>query len=127
MSEYTAEEYREVLNAIWDMDMEEREKVFGIGKFISGYIKGFSVSELIKKYRAYVNTPKTGEYWKNNEGSMVIVRYIKSDTVFYYYCSDGVSSYMSTGNFAKNFTKTEHTSQYLGLLIEEMKEVFGTE
>lgn len=100
-----------------------REKVFGVSKFLHGYIKDFSVSELIEKYRAYVNTPKTGEYWKSNDGQMIIVRYIKDDFVYYYYCSDGLSNFLPVRAFVKNFTKSERKSQYFELLIEEMKEV----
>lgn len=123
MSEYTAEEYRDVIMAIHYMDGVQRKEVFGENSGISDYVKGFSVSELIEKYRAYVNTPKAGEYWKNNDGQMIIVRYIKSNIVFYYYCSDGVSSYMRCDTFVECFTKTEYQSQYLESFIEEMKEV----
>lgn len=123
MSEYTAEEYREVLNAIYDMNSVERKNIFGVSMLVGGYAKEFSVSELIEKYRAYV-TPKVGEYWKSNsERNMVIVRYIKDGFVYYYYCSDGLSSYMQFDVFVKNFTKTECKSRYLHLLLEEMEEV----
>lgn len=124
---YTAEEYREVLKEIFYMELEVREKVFGVSKFLPGYIKDFSVSELIEKYRAYVNTPKAGEYWKATDGRMMIVRYIKDNLVYYYYCSDGLSSFMSIRAFVKNFTRTEHKSQYFESLIKEMKEVGGAE
>ena len=90
MSKYTAEEYRDVLKAIYDMSTEEREKVFGVSKFIPGYIEEFSVSELIEKYHAYNNLPKVGEYWKRKENNgMVIVRSVEKDTVFIYYCNNG--------------------------------------
>ena len=121
---YTAEEYREVLKAIYDMDSVEREKAFGVDESVHEYLEDFSTTELIKKYRAYKNAPETGEYWRRKEdGQMIIVRYIKSDVVYYYYCSDGVSSYMSTSNFVTYFTKTEHKSQYLEAFLSEMKEV----
>ena len=124
MSEYTAVEYRHVLAAVHDMNGGEREEAFGENKCISDYIKDVSASELIEKYRAYANAPKTGEYWKANEGrNMIIVRYIQNNIVYYSYCSDGLSSFMSYDIFCKTFTKTERKSQYLELLIKEMKEV----
>ena len=123
MSEYTAEEYREVLKAIYDMDSVERKNIFGVSTLIGGYVKDFSVSEIVEKYRAYINTPKTGEYWKANDGQVVVVRYIKNDLVYYYYCDCGTSNYTLARNFVKNFTKTERKSQYLELLFKEMEEV----
>lgn len=124
MSEYTAEEYRQVLAAVHDMNGGERKEAFGENKLVSDYVKDVSASELIKKYRAYVNAPKTGEYWKVNDGrNMVIVRYIQNNIVYYYYCSDGLSSFMSYDIFCKTFTKTERKSQYLESLIKEMEEV----
>lgn len=53
---------------------------------------------------------------------MIIVRYIQDDFVYYYYCSDGLSSFMTYNNFCKTFTKTERKSQYIELLIKEMEE-----
>lgn len=123
---YTAEEYREVLNKIRDMSPCVRESVFGKDRTTLDYIFYDSAQEIIEKYRAYKDTPKTGEYWKNS-ADMIIVRYIKNNIVFYYYCANGISSYMKCDTFVKNFTKTEHKSQYLESLIEEMKEVSSTE
>lgn len=57
---------------------------------------------------------------------MIIVRYIQNNIVYYYYCSDGLSSYMQFDVFVKNFTRTERKSRYLHLLFEEMEEVNGT-
>lgn len=120
---YTVEEYREALIAIYNMDAEERKNVFGISMLVGDYVKDFSASELIEKYRAYSNTPKTGEYWKANDGrNIIIVRYIQNDLVYYYYCSDGLSSFIRYDTFCKTFTKTERKSQYLELLIKEMEE-----
>lgn len=127
MSEYTAVEYRQVLTAVHDMNSYERKEAFGENRCLSDYIKDVSASELIEKYRAYANAPKTGEYWKANEGrNMIIVRYIQNNIVYYYYCSDGLSSYMQFDVFVKNFTRTERKSRYLHLLFEEMEEVNGT-
>ena len=123
MSEYTAEEYREVLNKIRDMSPCIRESVFGKDRTTLDYIFYDSAQEIIEKYRAYVNTPKAGEYWKNNDGTMIIVRYIKNNIVFYYYCRDGVSSYMRCDTFVGTFKRTEHKSKYLESFMEEMKEV----
>ena len=123
MSEYTAEEYRQVLAAVHDMNGGERKEAFGENKLISDYVKDVSASELIKKYRAYVNTPKTGEYWKSTDRRMILVRYIENNIVYYYYCCDGLSSFMSYDIFCKTFTKTERKSQYLESLIKEMEEV----
>lgn len=127
MKEYTAEEYRYVLNKIYNMNSEEREKAFGKDEFVADYVEHCSAQEIIEKYQAYVNTPKAGEYWKATDGRMMIVRYIKDNLVYYYYCSDGLSSFMSIRAFVKNFTRTEYKSKYLEVLIEEMKEVSGTE
>lgn len=127
MSDYTPEEYREALTSIYNMDPSERQKAFGVDESIYEYLKDFSATKLIEKYIAYKNAPKTGEYWKDNDGQAVIVRYIKNGIVFYYFCSDGVSSYMSTCNFVRNFTRTEYKSQYIELLIKEMKEVINKE
>lgn len=124
---YTAEEYREVLNKIRDMSPCIRESVFGKDRTTLDYIFYDSAQEIIEKYRAYADTPKAGEYWKNREGSAVVVRYIKNNIVFYYYCNDVVSSYMRCDTFVASFTKTEYQSQYIESLIEEMKEVSGTE
>ena len=121
---YTAEEYREVLKAIGDMGGEERKKVFGVSVLVATYVKEFSASELIEKYRAYVNTPKTGEYWKRKEtGEMVVVRRVEKDKVFTYYCDGGVSYQNSLSYFTDTFTRTERKSRYLEDFLEEMKEV----
>lgn len=123
MREYTSEEYREVLKAIYDMGSEEREKVFGVSTLVGGYVKDFSVSALIEKYRAY-NTPKTGEYWKDNEkDEMVVVRGVEKDLVRIYYCNGGYDSCYSLKYFVSHFTKTEYKSKYLELLFKEMEEV----
>lgn len=121
---YTAEEYREVLKAIYDMDPVERKNIFGVSTLISGYIKDFSVSALIKKYRAYKNIPKVGEYWKKKEnGKMVVVRYVKNNIVYVYLCDGGNTDYCPLQHFADNYTRTEYKSKYLGVFFEEMKEV----
>ena len=121
---YTAEEYREVLKAIYDMDSVERKNIFGVSTLIGGYIKDFSVSALIKKYRAYKNIPKVGEYWKKKEnGKMVVVRYVKNNVVYVYLCGCGHTDYCSLEHFAGNYTRTEHKSQYLESFINEMEEV----
>lgn len=124
MSEYTAEEYREVLKAIYDMDVEERKNNFGVSALVGDYVKNFSVSELIEKYRTYINTPKVGEYWKRKKnGEMVVVRYIKNNVVYVYLCCGGHTDYCSLEHFADNHTRTEHKSQYLESFIKEMEEV----
>lgn len=123
---YTAEEYRKVLMLIYDMDTEEREKVFGVSKFIPGYIEEFSVSELIEKYHAYKNAPKAGEYWKRKDdsGEMVVVRSVEEGTVLIYYCDNGgCGNRFSLEYFTKSFIRTGHKSQYLKSFIEEMKEI----
>lgn len=61
---YTAEEYREVLQAIYDMNAEKREKVFGVAHIIDDYIDDFSALELIEMYRAYVNIPRLANIGK---------------------------------------------------------------
>lgn len=66
MSEYTAEEYKEALKAIIDMSGEERKKAFGVSTLVAAYIKDFSVSEIVEKYRAYINMPKVGDYWERD-------------------------------------------------------------
>jgi len=63
---YTAEEYRQVLIKIYGMKSEKREEAFGKDEFVADYVEHYSAQEIIEKYRAYVNTPKTGEYWKRN-------------------------------------------------------------
>lgn len=124
---HTAEEYREVLKAIYDMDSVEREKAFGVDESVHEYLKDFSTTELIKKYRAYKNAPNTGEYWKNDEdGGMVVVRYVERGMVRYYRCNNGTSNCLSIGYFIENFTKTEYRSKYLEAFLEEMKEVGDT-
>ena len=124
MSEYTPEKYREVLISIYGMDSTEQEKAFGVDESIYGYLKDFPPNELIEKYMAYKKAPKIGEYWgRKEDGQMVVVRYIKSGVVFYYYCSDGVSDYASTCNFVKTFTRTKCKSKYLKDFIEEMKDM----
>ena len=120
---YTVEEYRKALSEIYNMGSTEREKAFGVDESIYEYLKNFSATELMEKYRIYKNAPKVGEYWKNNDGQVIIVRYIKNNIVYYYYCSNGVSSYMLTCNFVKIFTKTGHESQYLEAFLSEMEEV----
>lgn len=126
MSEnYTAEEYREVLKAISDMnDAEERKKVFGVYMiFLSSYIRDFSASELIEKYRAYVNTPKVGEYWKRKRnGEMVAVRRVEENMAYVYY-RDGSTNILTFTYLLDNFTRTEYKSKYLEAFIEEMKEI----
>lgn len=121
---YTAEEYRKVLMLIYDMDTEEREKVFGVSKFIPGYIEEFSVSELIEKYHAYKNAPKAGEYWKRkDDGEMVVVRYIKDSMVIVYYCNGGFGCSHSLTYFTDYFTKTKYKSKYIEDFLKEMKEM----
>lgn len=126
MSEnYTAEEYREVLKAISDMnDAEERKKVFGVYMiFLSSYIRDFSASELIEKYRAYVNTPKVGEYWKRKRNDeMVAVRRVEENMAYVYY-RDGSTNILTFTYLLDNFTRTEYKSKYLEAFIEEMKEI----
>ena len=83
-----------------------------------------TVLELIEKYRTYVNTPKVGEYWKNNEdGGMVVVWHVEEDTVFIYHCDGGHTDYLSFIFFVNNFTKTERKSQYLESFIKEVGKV----
>lgn len=125
MSEtYTAEEYRDVLNGILDMDVIEREKAFGVSKPALRYVTDCPALEIIEKYRAYKTAPKVGEYWKRKEnGEMVVVRYAEKDIVFIYHCEGGYSDHHLLNFFVNNFTKTEHKSQYLESLIKEMEEV----
>lgn len=121
---YTAEEYRETLLAIYKMNSEEREKVFGLIPFIFDFAKNYQASELIEKYRAYSNTPKTGEYWKRKtDGEMIVVRRVEKDIVYLYICDGGCSHILSLKCFTDNYTKTEHKSQYLELFIKEMEKV----
>lgn len=128
MSEYTAEEYREVLNKIRDMPSYVREAVFGKNRNTLDYIFYDSAQEIIEKYRVYKDSPKTGEYWKRKEdGEMVVVRRVKDGMVFIYYCDGGCANSHSLECFVSNFTRTEYKSEYLGLLIEEMEGVSGTE
>lgn len=127
MSEYTAEEYRYVLNKIYNMNSEEREKAFGEDEFVADYVEHRSAQELIEKYRAYVNTPKTGEYWKRKgDGEMVVVRYVKDCMVIVYYCDGGFGCEHSLTYFIDYFVRTEHKSRYLADFLNEMKEVSGT-
>lgn len=126
MDEYTAEEYREVLSAIQDMDSVEREKAFGLYETVCTYVKGFSASELIEKYRAYNDLPKVGEYWKRKDNNgMVVVRHVEKDVVSIYYLDGGTNSH-SLKYFINTFTRTEHKSKYLEVFLEEMKEVGDT-
>lgn len=123
MSEYTTEEYREVLKAIYDMDSVERETAFGSDGTVYEYLKNFSATELIEKYRAYYNTPKTGEYWKNNrDGRIIVVLRVEENMVYVYY-RDGSTNGITLKYFVGNFTKTEHKSKYLESFLSEMKEV----
>ena len=123
----TAEEYRKVLMSIYDMNAEERKKAFGVSTLVGGYVKDFSVSELIEKYRVYINTPKTGEYWKRKgDGEMVVVRYVKDCMVIVYYCDGGFGCEHSLTYFIDYFVRTEHKSRYLADFLNEMKEVSGT-
>ena len=120
---YTVEEYRETLKAIYDLNSEEREKVFGSFPFISDFVKSFSASELIEKYRAYVNTPKVGEYWKRKgDGEMVVVRRVEEYMALVYYC-DGSANMLTFTYLLDNFIRTEHKSKYLESFLSEMKEV----
>lgn len=124
MSEYTAEEYREVLREIYDMTYIERKTAFGESRTTLDYIFNNSAQEIIEKYRTYINTPKTGEYWKSEEnGNMVVVRYSEGNVVRYYRCDNGASDCMSVDYFTENFTKTGHKSQYLEAFLSEMKKV----
>ena len=128
MSEYTAEEYREVLKAIYDMNYTERRTVFGESRATLDYVFNNSAQEIIEKYRTYINMPKTGEYWKSKEnGNIVVVRYLdRNNVVRYYYCDNGSSDCVPVDYFTETFTKIEHKSQYLEAFLEEMKEVSGT-
>ena len=122
--EYTAKEYRDILNALHDMDVCERERAFGVIKPAWRYVIDYPASELIEKYRAYVNTPKVGEYWKEKaNGEMVVVRNVEKDLVHIYHCDGGFDNCYTLKNFVKNFIKTEHKSQYLESFIREMEEV----
>lgn len=52
MSEtYTAEEYRDVLNRILDMDVIEREKAFGVSKPALKYVTGRSYTYIMDRRR----------------------------------------------------------------------------
>lgn len=125
MSEtYTAEEYRDVLNGILDMDVIEREKAFGVSKPALKYVTDCPALEIIEKYRAYKTAPKVGEYWKGKEnGVMVVVRYVEENVVHIYCCDGGYGNYFSYKYFVGNFTRTEHKSKYLESFLSEMKEV----
>ena len=117
---YTAEEYREVLKAILDMEFAERETAFGAGVTVFDYIKDFSASELIEKYRTYVNTPKVGEYWKRNgEVAVVWCVGVEGDTIWICY-RDGYDVY-SIKYFVNRFTKTEYKSKYLDDFLAKWK------
>lgn len=120
---YTAEEYRKTLSAINGMNSTERETAFGSCETVLTYVKGFSASEIIEKYRAYVNTPKVGEYWKRKrDGVMVVVLHVEENMVYVYY-RDGSTNSITLKYFVDYFTKTEHKSQYLEDFLSEMKEV----
>jgi len=121
---YTAEEYREVLMAIYNMDAEERKNVFGVSALVGDYVKDFPVSELIEKYRVYKNTPRVGEYWKRNgEVAVVWCVDVEGDTIWICY-RDGYDVY-SIKYFVNRFTKTEYRSKYLDDFLSEMEEVSG--
>lgn len=120
---YTAEEYRDVLNRILDMGEIEREKAFGVSKPALKYVTDCPALEIIEKYRAYKTAPKVGEYWKKKEdGEMVVVRRVKTNMVFIYYCDGGYGSHLLQ-YFVDNFVRTEHKSKYLEAFLSEMKEV----
>lgn len=121
---YTADEYREVLMAVQDMNGDKRKEAFDKNKCFSDYIKDFPASELIEKYRAYKNIPQIGEYWKDKKnGEMIVIRRIEENVVYIYYCDGGYNNSFSYKYFVGNFVKTEHKSQYLEAFLEEMKEV----
>lgn len=123
---YTDEEYRNVLNVIYGMSCEVRKEAFGVNKCFSDYIKDFPASELIEKYREYINTPKPGEYWRKKEdGQMVVVWFVdvEEDTIFICYCDGGYGIYSLKYYFVDNFTKSEYKSQYLELFIKEMEKM----
>lgn len=124
---YTAEEYRKVLSKIYDMGSTEREKAFGVDESICEYLKNFSATELMEKYRIYKNAPKVGEYWKRKKnGETVVVRRVEENMAYVYY-RDGSTNILTFKYFADNFAKTERKSRYLEAFLEEMKEVSGTE
>ena len=121
---YTAEEYRNVLKGILDMDMFEREEAFGTKKPALKYAIDYPASEIIEKYNVYINMPRTGEYWKHNvDGEMVVVRYVDKNTVRVYYCDGGYNNSFSYKYFVGSFAKTEYKSKYLEDFLNEMKEV----
>lgn len=129
MKEYTAEEYREVLNKIRDMPSYVREAVFGKNRNTLDYIFYDSAQEIIEKYRVYKDSPspKTGEYWKRKDNNgMVVVRHVEKDAVSIYYLDGGTNRH-SLKYFTNTFARTEHKSKYLEAFLEEMKEVSGTE
>lgn len=124
---YTAEEYREVLNKIYGMDSEKREKAFGKDEFVADYVEHYSAQKIIEKYRAYVNTPKVGEYWKRKvNDEMVVVRRTEKGMVYVYHC-DSSTNVFTLKDFAINFTRTAYKSKYLEVFLEEMKEVGDAE
>lgn len=123
---YTVEEYRKALSEIYNMGSTEREKAFGVDESIYEYLKNFSATELMEKYRIYKNAPKIGEYWKRKDNNgMVVVRHVEKDVVSIYYLDGGTNSH-SLKYFTNTFARTERKSKYLEAFLEEMKEVGDT-
>ena len=116
-----AEEYHETLIEIIQMPVSMREDIFGKSMTLEGYVNDFPPLDLVKRRREFKNTPRVGEYWKNDK-YVVLVRNvdIEKHIVKIYHCKSGNSDGYLLEAFIKEFINTGITSNTLDNFQKEM-------